>query len=113
MMYVSAVRINGISTKLNYKNTNITFLPKIISGKLIQAERPMLVSLQRESLSAVEFSYTAEGYLAGLRQGEVSDEFKVETETLAERQRNLQSQDHKSGVKHTGKVAGVCSRTHF
>ena len=105
-MYVSTIRINGISTKLSYKNANITILPKIVTGKIIQTERPVPVSLQRENLSPVEFSYTPEGYLAGLRQGNFTDEFKVETETLAERQRNLQSQDRKSGVKHTDKVAG-------
>ena len=105
-MYVSTIRINGISTKLSYKNANITILPKIVTGKIIQTERPVPVSLQRENLSPVGFSYTAEGYLAGLRQGNFTDEFKVETETLVERQRNLQSQDRKSGVKHTDKVAG-------
>ena len=55
-MYVSTIRINGISTKLSYKNANITILPKIVTGKIIQTERPVPVSLQRENLSPVGFS---------------------------------------------------------
>ena len=105
-MRAAAIRINGITTKLTYKDTDVTVLPKIVLGKMIQTKRPVLFSLVRAELTPIEFSYTPEGYLAGMRQGNFSDEFKVQTETLAERQQNLQSQDRKSSVKHTGRVAG-------
>lgn len=103
---VSGIRINGIPVKLAYAESGVRILPKIISGKMIETRRPMLHTLQSGELERMEFSYTPEGYLSGIKRGNFRDVFQVETETLAERRRNIQSGDRKKNIKHSGKVAG-------
>lgn len=105
-MNVSEIRINGIPVKLVYTENNVLILPKILSGKMVRTKRPMLQAFQLGDLEPMKFSYTSEGYLSEIRRGDFRDAFKVETETLAERKRNIQSADRKKNMKHSGKVAG-------
>lgn len=67
--------------------------------------RLILIGKPPGELSPFEFSY-ANGYLSQVRHGDWSDTLTVEAESLDERLANLKSKDTKSGVKHTGKVAG-------
>ena len=105
-MNVSEIRINGIPVKLAYAENNVLILPKILSGKMVRTKRPMLQAFQLGNLEPMKFAYTPEGYLSAIRRGDFRDAFQVETETPAERQRNIQSADRAKGIKHSGKVAG-------
>ncbi|MGE4564100.1 MAG: hypothetical protein AB7F32_04460 [Victivallaceae bacterium] len=103
---LSVISINGVKTELGYRAGAVTIMPKTLQSSVVRTQRPLLASLKTGDLAPVEFSYDQAGYLASLKQGDFVDGFKVETETIAERRANLQSLDKKSGVKHSGKVAG-------
>ncbi|MBQ6473469.1 MAG: RHS repeat protein [Victivallales bacterium] len=99
------ISINGVATSLEYRDLQVSILPKVASGQVATPTMPRLVKVMVDGLSPVEFQY-GESYLAKTVRGECKEEFTVETETLEERLANLKSRDRKSGVKHTGKVAG-------
>lgn len=97
--------VNGIETKIQYRDGEVIVLPKTTSGQIIRATRPRLASLQTGNLNPAVFSYQ-NSFLSKIQQGDFIDELTVQTETLAERYANLNSKNRKSGVKHSGKVAG-------
>lgn len=97
--------VNGIETKFQYRNGEVIVLPKTTSGQIIHATRPRLASVQTGNLNPAVFSYQ-DSFLRKIQQGDFIDELTVQTETLAERHANLNSKNRKSGVKHSGKVAG-------
>ena len=99
------ISVNGVTTSLEYRDLQASILPKVASGQVATPTVPRLVKIIADGLSPVEFQY-GESHLEKIVQGEYKEEFVVETETIEERQTNLKSRDRKSGVKHTGKVAG-------
>ena len=100
-----SLKLNGIEQTFSYQNLPITILPKTIDGKIFSGSRPRLISLKMGDLNPVEFSYK-NSYLSKIQQGDFVDELSVQTEDLAECFANIKSKDRKSGVKHSGKVAG-------
>ena len=101
----STVIVNGIEQQLSYADTPVVIMPGTLAGKTVTISRPMPLSIRTGDLNPVEFAYQS-GYLSQVKQGGFTDEFTVQTETQAERYANLQSKDRKSGVRHSGKVAG-------
>ena len=102
---ISAMTINGVETNFRYREEEVVILPKTAEGKLVRARRPRLYFVRTGELNPLEFSYK-DGFLSRIRQGNRIDSLTVQTETEAERIANLRSRDRKSGVKHSGKVAG-------
>ena len=102
---VVSATINGVESHFKYINGEVIVLPKTTSGEIIRAWRPRLASIQTGKLNPVEFAYR-DSYLSRIHQGTLVDTLTVQTETVAERVANLRSLDRKSGVKHSGKVAG-------
>ena len=102
---IAKVFINGVTTKLTYEKTIVAILPKTIEGKVTNISAKVLVSMCNAGLNPEVFSYK-NSFLASATQGGRKEKFTVQSETPAERKRNLLSKDPKSKVKHTGKIAG-------
>ena len=102
---VSSLALNGVPVALAYAKTAVTILPKTVDGQPVRKTVPVLASLRTAALAPETFTY-AKGYLASAARGGRVETFAVQTETPDERRRNLLSEDRKSGVVHTGKVAG-------
>ena len=102
---VASAKINGVVTRFQYRNGEVIILPKTTAGELIRTERPRLFTIQTGNLNPIEFAYQ-NSFLRQIRRGDFVEKFRVETETLEDRLANLRSLDRKSGVKHSGRVAG-------
>ncbi len=106
--FVSSIVVNGIKTNFTYARSEVIILPKTQDGKVINAKRPRLTSIQTGELNPVDLEYKS-GYLHTIRQGDFCEEFVVQTETLTDRKANFLSRNVDNKVKHTGKVAGRLS----
>ena len=102
---VAKVFINGVTTKLTYEKTIVAILPKTIEGRVANISAKVLVSMCNTGLNPEVFSYK-NSFLASATQGGRKEKFTVQSETPAERKRNLLSKDPKNKIKHTGKISG-------
>ncbi|MGN0847461.1 MAG: hypothetical protein ACI4RA_08780 [Kiritimatiellia bacterium] len=102
---VSALRVNGVPVALRYADVQTTVLPKTLDGLPAKRTARALASVRTADLDPETFAY-AKGYLASASRGGRAEKFAVQTETPDERRRNILSEDRRSGVAHTGKVAG-------
>ena len=102
---VASLRVNGVPVALAYGATDVTLLPKTADGQPTRKSVRTLASVRVAALDPEAFAY-ANGYLASAARGAFTERFDVQTETPADRKRNILSKDKKSGVTHTGRVAG-------
>ena len=102
---VASLRLNGVPVALAYGAADVTLLPKTADGQPTRKTVKALASVRVASLDPEAFAY-AGGYLASAARGAFTERFDVQAETPADRKRNILSRDRKSGVAHTGRVAG-------
>ncbi|MDY5597322.1 MAG: hypothetical protein SPG40_07480, partial [Kiritimatiellia bacterium] len=97
--------VNGVRIALSYAGMRFVSLPETADGLASTLDVQALASVRVASLSPETFTYSG-GYLASAVHGGRTERFTVQAETPEERRRNILSGDRKSGVAHTGKVAG-------
>ena len=97
--------VNGVRIALSYSGMRFVALPETADGLASTLEVQALASVRVASLAPETFTYSG-GYLASAVRGGRAERFAVQAETPEERRRNILSEDRKSGVAHTGKVAG-------
>lgn len=97
--------VNGVRIAFSYSGMRFVALPETADGLASTLDVQALASVRVASLAPEKFSYSG-GYLASAVRGGRAERFAVQTETPEERRRNILSGDRKSGVAHTGKVAG-------
>ena len=102
---VASLKVNGVPVALAYGATDVTLLPKTADGQPTRKTVKALASVRVAALDPEAFAY-ANGYLASASRGAFGEKFDVQAETPADRKRNILSRDRKSGVTHTGRVAG-------
>lgn len=102
---VASLKVNGVPVALAYGAAEVTLLPKTADGQPMRKSVRALVSVRVAALDPEAFAY-ANGYLASASRGAFREKFDVQAETPADRRRNILSKDRKSGVTHTGRVAG-------
>ena len=102
----SSLTLNGVEHKFIYRTGKAVILPKTIVGDATVADCMLLESYRKGALNPVRFAYDDNGYLCRISSGDFTDELTVQTETVDERRTNLQSEDKKNKIAHTGKVAG-------
>ncbi len=102
---VASLKVNGVPVAFAYGTTDVTLLPKTADGQSARKSVRTLASVRVAALDPEAFAY-ADGYLASAARGAFTERFSVQAETPADRKRNILSRDRKSGVTHTGKVAG-------
>ena len=82
---VSEITVNGIKHSIGYKKLPYVTLPVAVQDKAKNFDRFMLTSVQRGTLTPVEYSYDSYGYLDKVVQGKFVDELKIAHETPSER----------------------------
>lgn len=102
---VASLRLNGVAVALAYGASGVLSLPKTADGLASRKSVRVLASVRVAALDPEAFAY-ADGYLASASRGGHAERFAVQTETPADRKRNILSKDKKNNVAHTGKVAG-------
>ena len=102
---VASLRLNGVAVALAYGASGFLSLPKTADGLASRKSVRVLASVRVAALDPEAFAY-ADGYLASASRGGHAERFAVQTETPADRKRNILSKDKKNNVAHTGKVAG-------
>lgn len=102
---VASLRLNGVAVALAYGASGFLSLPKTADGLASRKSVRVLASVRVAALDPETFAY-ADGYLASASRGGHAERFAVQTETPAERTRNILSRDRKNNAVHTGKVAG-------
>ena len=102
---VASLKVNGVPVALAYGATDVTLLPKTADGQPTRKSVRTLASVRVAALDPEAFAY-ANGYLASATRGASRERFDVQSETPADRRRNILSKDRKNGVTHTGRVAG-------
>ena len=102
---VASLKVNGVPVALAYGATDVTLLPKTADGQPTRKSVRTLASVRVAALDPEAFAY-ANGYLASASRGAFREKFDVQAETPADRRRNILSKDRKSGVTHTGRIAG-------
>ena len=102
---VASLKVNGVPVALAYGATDVTLLPKTADGQPTRKSVRTLASVRVAALDPEAFAY-ANGYLASAARGASRERFDVQSETPADRRRNILSKDRKNGVTHTGRVAG-------
>ena len=102
---VASLKVNGVPVALAYGATDVTLLPKTADGQPTRKTVKALASVRVAALDPEAFAY-ANGYLASASRGASRERFDVQSETPADRRRNILSKDRKNGVTHTGRVAG-------
>ncbi len=95
----------GVAVALAYGASGFLSLPKTADGLASRKSVRVLASVRVAALDPETFAY-ADGYLASASRGGHAERFAVQTETPAERTRNILSRDRKNNAVHTGKVAG-------
>ena len=102
---VASLKVNGVPVALAYGAAEVTLLPKTADGQPMRKSVRALASVRVAALDPEAFAY-ANGYLASASRGAFREKFDVQAETPADRRRNILSKDRKSGVTHTGRIAG-------
>ena len=102
---VASLRLNGVAVALAYGASGFLSLPKTADGLASRKSVRVLASVRVAALDPEAFAYV-DGYLASASRGGHAERFAVQTETPADRKRNILSKDKKNNVAHTGKVAG-------
>ena len=102
---VASLKVNGVPVALAYGAAEVTLLPKTADGQPMRKSVRALASVRVAALDPEAFAY-ANGYLASASRGASRERFDVQSETPADRRRNILSKDRKNGVTHTGRVAG-------
>ncbi len=102
---VASLKVNGVPVALAYGAADVTLLPKTADGQPTRKSVRALASVRVAALDPEAFAY-ANGYLASAARGAFTERFDVQTETPADRKRNILSKDKKNNVAHTGRVAG-------
>ena len=102
---VAGLRLNGVPVSFAYADVERTVLPRTVDGLVARKAARALASVRTAELEAETFAYRG-GYLASASLGARRETFAVQAETPEDRVQNIRSRDRKSGVEHTGRVAG-------